>query len=357
MVAIGLQFDRFVELWTTTPCGAFPEIRKANLPPVSHSGESIRNCGRLTFTVQVTVWLNRFVGSLRTSAVLSLTTALTQLVPLANDCGGSVKPRLVAPGEGTAVGEPLHVQIVRGGLEQGQAEGQGLRGGDREVRAGGGKTIHRPNPLIDGQHKGLAANAAERDFDGIHKAIQFRTIPVGWVVLGALKQPNDIVAKVIVIRRGNGRAGGNPRVPFDQRTIRLLRSVRPLRGGSARIGVGVGVLIAQVGQHVAGLMRQHIGPRHLVEKIPSRGNGCLVKSIRAAEFGIIHQQHRELTVRHEGLEQRIHFALAVAVIGVSPVGRDCDQVTPIRGIDTVEVGVVGDGERGTQWNRTGWKRP
>ena len=79
------------------------------------------------------------------------------------------------------------------------------------------------------------------------------------VVLGALKQPNNTVAGGI--RRGNGRAGGNPRVPFDQRAIRLLRGVRPLRAGSARIGVGVSVLIAQVGQHMAGLMRQHIGRR------------------------------------------------------------------------------------------------
>src|ERR1035441_2526386 len=81
----------------TTPGGAYPATRKTNRPPVSHSGESSRNCGRLTFTVQVTVWLSRFVGSLRTSAALSLTRALTQFVPLTNDCGDSVKPRVVAP--------------------------------------------------------------------------------------------------------------------------------------------------------------------------------------------------------------------------------------------------------------------
>jgi hypothetical protein len=54
----------------------------------------------------------------------------------------------IAPGH--SIGEPLHIQIVRGGLEQGHAESQGLRGSDREVRAGGRKTIYWPNPLIDG---------------------------------------------------------------------------------------------------------------------------------------------------------------------------------------------------------------
>jgi len=41
------------------PSGAYPPIRKANLPPFSHRGESSRKCGMLTLSVQEIVWLRR----------------------------------------------------------------------------------------------------------------------------------------------------------------------------------------------------------------------------------------------------------------------------------------------------------
>src|SRR6266851_5999146 len=97
LVASGVQSERLVEPWMTTPCEALPLTRKENCPPAAQAAESNRNWGRFMFRVQLRVWLSRLVGSLRTNGVLSLTVTLTRLLPLPSDCGKSVKARLVSP--------------------------------------------------------------------------------------------------------------------------------------------------------------------------------------------------------------------------------------------------------------------
>ena len=72
----GIQLPRFVEPSMTNPCGAFPVIRNANLPPESIKGESSCSCGKLTLADHTTVCSSKLPGSVRTSVVSSLTLAL-----------------------------------------------------------------------------------------------------------------------------------------------------------------------------------------------------------------------------------------------------------------------------------------
>src|ERR1043166_10337981 len=90
-------------------------MRKASFPPASQSGESRCNCGRLTFTAQVTAWVRRLVGSLRTRGVLSRTSARTQLLPFGSDWGRGGKLVLVAPLSATPLVSHWTLRRLEGG--------------------------------------------------------------------------------------------------------------------------------------------------------------------------------------------------------------------------------------------------
>jgi len=136
-------------------------------------------------------------------------------------------------GPGRSVGEPLDIEMCVVGCSRVRLKVRAwVAVTEMFVPAGQKKPLVEPADRSPAQ--GLTANVAERDSDDVHCTVVFRTIPVRLVVLGALKQPNDTVADSP--RRGNRRVGGNPSVPLDLRTIRLLRGIHPLRAGCASIG-------------------------------------------------------------------------------------------------------------------------
>src|SRR6185436_7600412 len=60
-------------------------------------GLSKCNWGMVTFKFQVMLWLSKFVGSVRTNVVRSLTCALTVWLPLPNNCGLTLSELFVPP--------------------------------------------------------------------------------------------------------------------------------------------------------------------------------------------------------------------------------------------------------------------
>ena len=148
----------------------------------------------------------------------------------------------------------------------------------------------------------------------------------------------------------------DPSLPFYEIRPGFPCGVWFLGIGKPRIGVGV--FVTQIGQHVAGFVGDDVRSGRATVT-----DGDFIEAIGTAGPDIVDQQHGELTPGHEGLQQGIHFALAVAVIGIGEVRRNSYDTIRRAVVSAVEerivkVGAAGAigrmvGARLVRWHRNG----